>query len=78
MQNTDTRGIVDGAVTILDPRSPKDVEPCLGLDGDFEKRKKRSYYHNIHCFIEAKKHYIETEKNTPWTNILKQLQRYHE
>lgn len=78
MQNNDTKGIVDGAVTIIDTWSSKDVEPCLGLDGDFEKRKKRSYYHNINCFIEAKNHYSETGKNTLLTNILKQLQRYDE
>lgn len=51
MQNKDTGGIVDGAVTIIDPRSPSDIEPCLGLDGDFEKRKQRHYYPNINCFI---------------------------
>lgn len=51
MQNKDTGGIVDGAVNIIDPRSPSDIEPCLGLYGDFEKRKQRHYYPNINCFI---------------------------
>ena len=45
MQNNDTKGIVDGSVAILDPRSPEAVESCLGLHGDFEKRDKKDFFH---------------------------------
>jgi hypothetical protein len=64
MQSKEAKNIVDGTVIILDPRSPETVKPCLGLQGDFEKRVKKDYYHNVNCFIEAKKEHNITSKNT--------------
>ena len=76
MQNKEAKGIVDGAVITLDPRLPKAVKPCLGLDGDFEKRDK-DFFHNVNCFVEAKKEHNITSKNTSWIELLKQLKGYH-
>lgn len=77
MQSNDTKGIVDGSVTIYDPRSAKAVEPCLGLHGNFEKRYAKNFYHNLNCFLEAKKEHDVTGKNTSWISIFYQLKEYH-
>ena len=77
-QNKQGQGIVDATVTNFDPRSSEAVKPCLGLHGDFEKRDKKDFYHNVNCFIEAKKeHDITSSKNTSWISILGQLKQYH-
>jgi hypothetical protein len=57
MQSKLGRGLVDGSVTIFDPRSTKAVKPCLGLHGAFEKRNSIDLFHNISCLIEAKIEY---------------------
>lgn len=57
MQSKKGQGIVDGVVSILDPRSLEAVKPCLGLHGDFEKRDEKDFFHHVNCFIEAKKEY---------------------
>lgn len=78
MQSKESKGIVDGSVTILDHRSPEAVKPCLGLQGDFEKiDKKTSLYNNVHCFMKAKDARRIGNKNTSWTTLLGELKRYH-
>lgn len=76
MQSKKGKGIVDGAVTILDHRSLKAVKPYLGLHGDFKKIGAKNFFHNVNCFIEAKKEYDITGKNTSWIDILGQLKGY--
>ena len=77
IQSKQTKGIIDGAVTIIDPRSSEAVKPCLGLKGDFEKRDKKDFFHNINCFIEANKEHNIADKNTSLINLLGQLKKYH-
>ena len=77
MQSKGADGIVDRAVTIIDPRSWEAVKPCLGLHGDFENIDKKDFFHNFNCFIEAKKEHNIASKNTSLISILGQLKDYH-
>lgn len=78
MQYKDGKGIADKAVTILDPRGPEAVKPCLGLRGDFTKLDDaKNFYHNVNCFIEAKREHNVATSSTSWISILGQLKKYH-
>lgn len=77
MQSKKGGGLIDGTVTIFDPRSWEAVKPCLGLHGKFEEKSNINLFHNLNCLIEAKKAHDVTGKNSSLIKILGQLKRYH-
>ena len=78
MQSKEGKGIIDGSVTIVDPRSWEVVKPCLGLQGDFGKRDSKDFFHNINCLMEAKREHDSANKSASLIKILGQLKRYHD
>ena len=77
MQRKEDNGISDGTVIIFDPRSKEAVEPCLGLQGDFEKREKKDFFYATNCYIEAKRAHSNNGRADSWITILEQLKKYH-